>query len=63
MTMTIEDLRDVLNGFVEAGMGAEDFKLKLSNKDNDVCKLESASIYRNTEGFLVPFFYGWIQDA
>ena len=64
MKMTIEDLRDILDGFVTADLG--DCPVDITAHDRDIRKavsIDSATIYKNGKGELVPKFNGWIQDG
>lgn len=63
MTMTIEELRDLLDGLVAAGMGASDFKLHVQNMNYGHCNVESATIAKSLDEVLIPTFMGSIYNA
>ena len=64
MRMNIEDIRDLLNGVIDAGMGEEDMEITAYiDEERKTVTVDSMSVFKNTDGFLIPKFNGWLKDA
>lgn len=64
MRMNIEDIRDLLNGVIDAGMGEEDMEISVYiGEDRETVTVDSMSVFKNADGFLIPKFNGWLKDA
>ena len=63
MNMTVEDMMDILNGMVSAGMGECEIRIKLTNYDFKTVTIDSATFMKAVDGRLVPLFNGSIEDV
>ena len=64
MRMNLENIRDLLNGAIDAGMCEEDMEITVYvGDDRKTVTVDAMTIYKNTEGVLIPKFNGWLKDA
>ena len=62
MSMTVREMKRILDGMVEAGTGEAEFKVKIIGANETLAiSVDSAQIWKSAEEYLYPMFYGSID--